>query len=202
MTDIRKRSVRDSVRWRKGFVKERNLHRELKRYAGDILESENFNKTKTFIQHGNVTVNSHCVSVAKCSLGIARKLKKVGISYNKRDLIRGALLHDYFLYDWHDPDHVQLYNLHGFKHPYVALKNAKKEYKLTKREAEIIQKHMWPLTVVPPTCREAWIVTWADKWCSLLETFHINKGHGAKKLDTKTENGKIQRTEKIEEQRR
>ena len=28
-------------------------------------------------------------------------------------------------------------------------------------------------------CREAWIVTMADKWCSLMETFHVHKGHGA-----------------------
>ena len=33
-------------------------------------------------------------------------------------------------------------------------------------------------TVVPPACREAWIVTAADKWCSLLETLYIYKGHG------------------------
>lgn len=38
---------------------------------------------------------------------------------------------------------------------------------------------MWPLTIVPPCCREAWIVTTADKWCSFLETLHMHKGHGA-----------------------
>jgi len=37
---------------------------------------------------------------------------------------------------------------------------------------------MWPLTVIPPMCREAWIVTTADKYCSLMETFHFHKGHG------------------------
>ena len=32
---------------------------------------------------------------------------------------------------------------------------------------------MWPLTIsAVPMCREAWIVTMADKWCSLMETFH------------------------------
>ena len=42
---------------------------------------------------------------------------------------------------------------------------------------------MWPLTVVPPMCREAWIVTTADKWCSLLETIHLHKGHGKRKME-------------------
>ena len=28
----------------------------------------------------------------------------------------------------------------------------------------------FPLVPVPPTCREAWIVCLADKWCALCET--------------------------------
>ena len=28
-------------------------------------------------------------------------------------------------------------------------------------------------------CREAWIVTVADKWCSTLETLRLRHGHGA-----------------------
>ena len=100
---------------------------------------------------------------------------------NKHDLIRGALLHDYFLYDWHDKTQIpQRKRLHGFWHPGIALRNAEKEYKLTDRQREIIRKHMWPLSVVPPTCREAWVVTTADKYCSLMETIGLHKGHGAK----------------------
>ena len=80
--------------------------------------------------------------------------------------------------------HVQIHNLHGFYHPGIALKNASAEYQLTPREKDIIKKHMWPLTVVPPMCREAWIVTLADKWCSTLETLHLHHGHGAVKYLT------------------
>ena len=98
----------------------------------------------------------------------------------KKELIRGALLHDYFLYDWHTQDYVSPHKLHGFYHPGRALKNAQQEYQLTPRERDIIKKHMWPLTIsAMPMCREAWIVTMADKWCSLMETFHVHKGHGA-----------------------
>lgn len=60
--------------------------------------------------------------------------------------------------------------MHGFSHPRTALKNAGREYRLSPREQDIIKKHMWPLTIVPPLCREAWIVTAADKYCSFLET--------------------------------
>lgn len=146
---------------------------ELWKYAGDILDSSNFKKTRNHIQHGNMSVNEHCISVAMTSLKIKDKFH---IKCNKMDLIRGALLHDYFLYDWHEKDVNEPHGLHGFYHPGIALRNAKREYKITKIQEEIIKKHMWPLTVVPPTCREAWIVTAADKYCSLLETLHIHKG--------------------------
>ena len=99
------------------------------------------------------------------------------MEHSRRDLVRGALLHDYFLYDWHDKYHRDIKRLHGFYHPGIALRNAMKEYELTKREQDIIKKHMWPLTVIPPLCREAWIVTMADKYCSMLETMKIHKEH-------------------------
>lgn len=158
---------------------------ELKKYAEDILNSANFQRTKEHIQHGNMTVNEHCIDVAKTSLMIKKKLH---ITCNQRDLVRGALLHDYFLYDWHKKDLKNPHKLHGFYHPGRALRNAKKEYVLTKRQEDIIKKHMWPLTVVPPMCREAWIVTTADKYCSLMETFRLHKG----KIKTRREILKVQ----------
>jgi len=140
-----------------------------------LLQSPNFISTKAHIQHGNMTVNNHCLNVAKYSLALSRRLH---IKCNETELIRGALLHDYFLYDWHDEEHIKPHKLHGFYHPGRALQNADKEYDLTERERDIIKKHMWPLTFVPPKYREGWIVTMADKWCSLMETFGIHKGHG------------------------
>jgi uncharacterized protein len=147
---------------------------ELNKYAKDILESDNFQSTKEHIQHGNMTVEEHCINVAKTSLYIKEKLN---IKCNTRDLVRGALLHDYFLYDWHVEDKEHPHKLHGFYHPGRALENARKEYVVTKIQADIISKHMWPLTLVPPMCVEAWIVTMADKYCSTLETLHVHNGH-------------------------
>lgn len=182
MKSYKFRNQKQAEKWIKNYMKQRRLHRNIMRDASDIVKSYNFNKTKEYIQHGNMTVNSHCMNVARYSLAISNKLERIGITCNKRELIRGALLHDYFLYDWHHKDYVKPHRLHGFYHPGVALKNARKEYKLTPREQDIIKKHMWPLTIVPPMCREAWIVTTADKWCSILETVHIHKGHGAKRF--------------------
>lgn len=46
------------------------------------------------------------------------------------------------------------------------------DYHLTPREENIIARHMFPLVPLPPTCREAWLVCAADKYCALLETLH------------------------------
>lgn len=163
-------------RWKKKLERQRVLHRQIREAASDILKSENFQSTKGHIQHGNMTVNQHCMNVAKYSLAISDKFH---IPCSRRELIRGALLHDYFLYDWHIGDAKKPQNLHGFYHPGIALRNASREYDLTDREKDIIAKHMWPLTINKiPMCREAWIVTTADKWCSLLETIHLHHGHG------------------------
>ena len=175
-TGLPRRTEGQARRWRKKLERYREIHRQIEKDALDILQSKNFHLMKEYIQHGNVTVNAHVMSVARYSLAISQRLH---IPCNRRALVRGALLHDYFLYDWHIPDEVNPHRLHGFYHPGVALRNAIRDYELTELEKDIIKKHMWPLTVVPPGCREAWIVTMADKWCSLLETIHMHRGHGA-----------------------
>ena len=162
-------------KYRKQYEQRRKFYRLLKENASDILHSENFQKTRHHIQHGTMPVYRHCLDVAKQSIQINKAL---GLGCSERDLIRGALLHDYFLYDWHDKNRENYQKLHGFYHPGIALKNARKEYHLTRREEDIIKKHMWPLTVVPPLCREAWVVTAADKYCSLLETLKIRTRPG------------------------
>ena len=182
------RTRRQAERWKRKFERHRELHRQIRSAAGDILESNNFMSTKGHIQHGDMTVNQHCVNVAKLSIAISEKLH---IRCQREEMIRGALLHDYFLYDWHVGDAKKPHNLHGFYHPGIALNNASRDYDLTPRERDIIEKHMWPLTPTKiPRCREAWIVTTADKWCSLLETIHYVHGHGkveGVEADQKTE---------------
>ena len=172
---VRYRTERQARKWQRRLERYRVIQKQIREEAPDILRSKNFNHMKRHIQHGNVSVNAHVMNVARYSIAISERLH---IACSKRDLIRGALLHDYFLYDWHIPDKENPHRLHGFYHPGVALRNASKEYELTEREKNIIRRHMWPLTVVPPRCREAWIVTTADKWCAFMETLQMLRGHG------------------------
>lgn len=171
-----KRKAKRIARRKKLYERYKRIHALLKEHGDDILNSDNFKKTNAHIQHGSMTVHNHSMDVARYSLLFNKKL---GLHCNQHDLIRGALLHDYFLYDWHDKAYLaHRQRLHGFHHPMTALQNAEKEYKLNDTQREIIKKHMWPLSIIPPTCREAWVVTAADKYCSLMETMGAHKGHG------------------------
>lgn len=132
----------------------------------EILEKESrFSQTREFIQHGNVSVFVHCVCVAYMSCCIMRFFN---INANLGELIAGALLHDYFLYDWHDGELCR--KIHGFTHPFKACRNAKEDVDLSVLEENIIKRHMFPLVPIPPRYKESWIVCIADKICALEET--------------------------------
>lgn len=131
-----------------------------------ILEEKGrFKETKNFIQHGDISVYEHSVLVAKKSLELAGKFN---IDVDENALIRGALLHDYFLYDWHEKD--DSHKWHGFFHPKKSLKNAMNDFDISEIEEDIIKKHMFPLTPIPPKTKEAWLVCMADKICAMKET--------------------------------
>ncbi|MBW7571803.1 HD domain-containing protein [Caproiciproducens faecalis] len=134
----------------------------------ELLKSEFVQQMGTYIQHANISCLDHSISVAYYSYCLCRKLN---LNADCRSIIRGALLHDFFLYDWHVTKNPK--GLHGFKHPLTALENAEAHFTLNDCEKEIIVKHMWPLTITPPKCKEALIVSLSDKFCSLIEILRI-----------------------------
>ena len=155
-------------------ITEYKLAKELLTRGKDIILSPEAQVLKTFTQHGETTVFEHCVSVAKYSLLMAHFLERTfKISFDKDSLVRGALLHDYFLYDWHDKT-VPGRRIHGFTHPTTARKNAERDFGLNDLERDIISKHMFPVTPFPPMHRESVLVNLADKWCALCEAFKID----------------------------
>jgi len=129
-------------------------------------------ENKHYIQHGTTTLFTHCKNVAVLSVKIA---KIFHIKVDMQSLIRGSLLHDYYLYDWHDKNARP--SLHGFKHPAIALQNAMSIYTLNSIEQDIIKHHMFPLTPCPPKTKEGWIVSISDKLCSTYETLKLNELH-------------------------
>ena len=143
----------------------------VRRWGADILKSKGMAREKRFMQHGDISCYRHSLRVASRSVRLARWLR---LKADMRALVRGALLHDYFLYDWHEKD--ASHKWHGFHHPAAAQKNASADFGLSPRERDVIAKHMFPLTLRPPRFRESWIVCLADKWCALEETLAVRLG--------------------------
>lgn len=157
----------------KPLIEEEAIAAEVIELGNDILLSEKFQAMKTFTQHGSTSVFEHVLSVAKMSLVIAIAGEQFfGIKVDRRSLIRGALLHDYFLYDWHTL--VKGHNVHGFTHPGTALRNAKRDFEINDIEANLIKTHMFPLTPFIPKYKESVTVCLADKICAICETFKID----------------------------
>ena len=84
-----------------------------------------------------------------------------------RAAARAGLLHDLFLYDWH----TEKNHIHGYTHPRVAMNNAVKYFDITPKEQNIILRHMWPLTPVPPKSREGMVIVYADKFFGINEVY-------------------------------
>ena len=143
------------------------LFQEMINYFGkEILSSPNMIKSQEYCQHGDISVYDHSLKVAVCCLKL---VDKFNINVDKSSLVRGALLHDFFLYDWHNKDDGS-HRWHGFKHAKTALKNANREFKLNKVEKNMILSHMFPLNMVLPRYKESVILTIADKICAFRET--------------------------------
>jgi uncharacterized protein len=130
----------------------------------NLRKRGSFGKLKEYIAHSDITVYRHCVTVAIKSLEIAYAMH---LKIDRKALVRGALLHDYYLYDWHEPNH----KWHGFHHSKIAADNAKRDYDITQREYDIIKTHMFPLNISKiPKSKEAWVIVLADKLVALRET--------------------------------
>ena len=124
-----------------------------------------------FIQHGNTSCLLHSIAVAYFCYMIAKKLHFLG--FRIYELVRGALLHDYFLYDWHiEPKRKN--GMHGFSHPFTAFYNALFDFDLSDVERDIITRHMFPLVPLIPRYKESHLVSFVDKICSLYEVFARN----------------------------
>lgn len=141
-------------------------NRELKLLLHDLQTDKEAARMKQYIQHGKISTYDHVISVVRLSFYFNRRLH---LGACDAELVRGAFLHDYYLYDWHENGYAGRF--HGLHHPAIALKNAMQRYTLTPTECNIIESHMWPLTFFTfPKCRAAFIVCLADKICSSYET--------------------------------
>ena len=141
----------------------------IERYAGAILNDPRFQKLRSFEHHGPAnTVYDHSLAVTRAAYRIACALHLS--EEETASVVRAALLHDFFMYNWNDP--ASMRPLHGFTHAREALCNAQKQFELNEIERDVIKKHMFPLNIALPRYRETALVSAADKISAVMELVH------------------------------
>lgn len=136
--------------------------------VGPIINHEEVQKMKQFNQHSNTTCFDHCMQVSYYCYLIGKKLNLDYVS-----LARAAMLHDFFLYDWRERQRHRVkgfFNQHAFLHGKIAYRKARRYFDLNKREKDIIENHMWPVTVFLPRYKETYVIMLVDKYCAMGET--------------------------------
>jgi uncharacterized protein len=152
----------------KGMEKNYDITELFDVLAADILNSDVFCQSKNYIQHGKTSIYEHSIQVAKTSLKFSLFWRVRG----QKALVRAALLHDFFLYDWHDEWKLD----HGWTHPITAAENARKYFNVSEKEYSLIRTHMWPWTLLhPPRYKEGWLICLSDKIVSLKEAVRLTK---------------------------
>lgn len=137
---------------------------ELEDIYQSFLNDERILRMRDIFMHRGSNCYIHSFKVAK--LAVKRALR-----HNRGNLIIilvGAILHDYYLYDWRsDPSKKKE---HIYKHPYVAAENAARDFGIHEPIKKVIQTHMWPFNIDDfPKTKEARIISLADKTIFLRE---------------------------------
>ncbi len=143
-------------------------YEEFKKIVVEIINNDSFKKMREIKQHRFTNCYEHSINVAtKCFIFAKKRKMKIDV----KSLVRGALLHDFYLYDWRE-DKKKFFS-HSYMHPYVALENSRKEFgELNDIEVDIILSHMWPLTFFKfPKYKESFLVCFSDKICAIRELF-------------------------------
>lgn len=143
---------------------EERILEDIKEILKELDEQGRMKYTQRYMQHSDISVYKHCISVAYTSVELAERFS---LNVNRKELIRGALLHDYFCMTGMKKCGTQISRFYPCR---TCASKCKNDFELTRREENIISRHMFPLNIVPPMCKEAWLVCLADKICASKET--------------------------------
>lgn len=143
----------------------------------NYIYTKEFLKLKNYKHHGNISTYSHAIKVAYLSYSYAVKKK---LKINKFELILAALFHDLYFYDWHDKNNGV--HFHGLFHPHKAVKNATNIFNISKKIKRHMAHHMFPLTLIPPTTKEGWLICFFDKAAAKTDYKAIKLKNKAKNI--------------------
>ena len=140
---------------------------EFKSIVKDIAENSNVLALKEHVQHIASSRYAHCLEVSYYTFLICKKL---GLDY--ASAARGAMLHDFYFYNWRNKGVEGQKKVHLLRHPRIALTNATEIFELNELEKDAILKHMWPVNPLLPKYAEGYIITFVDKYCATKEFFN------------------------------
>lgn len=132
----------------------------------EILNNEEFQKRKEYMHHGKISVYEHSLKVSFFAYKISKHIKGI----DSRSVAIGGLLHDFYYEPWQDNCEIKpFFKKHGFVHANEALFNSREFFPDYMNEIveNIILRHMFPLNIVPPKYKEAWLITIVDKYVAL-----------------------------------
>lgn len=138
---------------------------EFEEIVRPLVQHEAVQSMKKYPHHGITTCYRHCMHVAFYSYLVCKKL-----GLDEKAAARAGVLHDLFMYDWHEMQPKKGELPHGFTHPHTALANADKYFELSDVEKDMIVKHMFPLTIALPRYKETVVIVCVDKFCGIIET--------------------------------
>lgn len=131
-----------------------------------FLKDSKIQKMKDIPMHRGSNCFEHCFKVARKAVRHAIKYHYKKINLNV--VLIGAILHDYYLYDWRKDSSKR--KRHGRDHSYIASENASRDFDVSKKVKKVIETHMWPLNISDfPETKEARIVSVSDKAVTIGE---------------------------------
>lgn len=135
-----------------------------------FLNDEKILRMKDISMHRGSNCYEHSFKVAKKAIRKSLNRKNVNLEV----VLLGAILHDYYLYDWRK-DRSKL-KKHGKNHPDIAIENAIKDFNIPDEVKKVIKSHMWPINIKDyPKSKEAKIVSISDKEVTIVESMTTKK---------------------------
>ncbi len=138
-------------------------------YTSDLLRNPLVQGMTQYHHHRAIDTHYHSMFVAYRVLKLCTLLN---VTQDRREIVRAALLHDFYLYEWYTEKHDEN---HIYYHPKESVRNIEAHFgALTPMQRNMILSHMFPLSVEKPHCVGAWLLTAADKQCASEDYLHVS----------------------------
>ena len=160
------------MKYRAQLAKKAKRQFAIKKYLSlctDLLCDEKVKSMANYRHHKSITTHYHSVYV---SFYVMRVCDKLHVSH-EREIVRAALLHDFYLYEWYTEKHEEN---HIFYHPKESVKNIEAHFgALTPRQKNMVLSHMFPTSKVMPRYLGSWILTLTDKCCATADYLGLSR---------------------------